>query len=153
MGTLCTPQRWEAEKMVLARKASDFRAHESGGTTRVEGWHRATSGNRYKLQIPDLRGFPVSAPDLYIASPQTLPRYDGGTINDEGATHHFHTSRNGPDGCVRICHYSSWDATKTVWSVLFIGILWLTAYEIYRATGRYISDIVDELKKVHESCG
>lgn len=153
MGTLCTSQRWAAENQVLAQNASNFGAHESGGTTRVEGWHGTGSGNRYKLQIPDLSVFPVNAPALCIVSPCTLPKYGGGTVNNVGSSHRFHTHSNSPDGCVQICHYRSWDATKTVWSVLFTGILWLTAYEVHLATGRYISDVMDELKKVHESCG
>ena len=152
MGTLCTSQRWAAERMVLAKKASSFRVYESGGTTRVEGWHTTGSRNRYKLETSDLSGFPVSPMSLWVTSPQTLPKYGGGTVNSVGSSHSFHTHSNGPNGCIAICHYRSWDATKTVWSVLFIGILWLTAYEVYRATGRYISDIMDELKKRHKSC-
>ena len=152
MGTLCTPQRWAAEKKILVQKASNFRVYESGGTTRVEGWHTTGSGNRFKLQIPDLSGFPVSPMSLWVTSPQTLPKYGGGTVNSVGSSHSFHTHSNGPNGCIQICHHRSWDASKTVWSVLFKGILWLTAYEIHEATGRHISDTMKELRKIHESC-
>ena len=150
MGTLCTSQRWAVEKKVLAQMASNFRAYEGGGTTRVEGWHTTAARNRYKLQMSDLSGFPLSSMSLYVASPHTLPKYDGGTINSVGSSHRCHTLSNGPDGCVQICHCKSWDASKTLWSVLFKGIIWLEAYEVSRASGRSISDIFDELKRLHQ---
>jgi len=74
------------------------------------------------------------------------------TINSVGSSHEFHTLSNGPDGCVQICHFKSeyWDASKTCVGVLFKGLLWLEAYDIYLKTGMSIASILINWKRRQE---
>jgi hypothetical protein len=134
---------------LLARELPQFRFYNPAADTYVGGWARTWRGyNNYELGVYLGYMYPDEVPKMYVYSPRLLPKRGGcGTINSEGISHCFHTSGNGPGGCVQICHFrpESWDPSKTVVAVLVKGLIWLDAYEEYLATGKLISQYCDEL--------
>ena len=130
--------RMAAEEQIIRREMPQFSFYDRTGRTYVQGWQGTQLGCLYcqlTLTIPS--GYPDDMPRLYVSSPRTLQRYDGGTLNEMGATHSFHTLSNGQDGCVQICHCKPelWHASRTIISVMFKGILWITAYDMHLASG------------------
>jgi hypothetical protein len=85
---------------------------------------------------------PEVCPNVYIWNPVELPRQPGGTVNEVGCTHAFHTLQNGPDGRVQLCltRPGEWDAT--VAHVLLVAklFLWCEAYCAHLQEGTPIAD-------------
>lgn len=111
--------------------------------------------NPFKVVIP----LPIRESVISLASRKTIisTGFDNDlgiieTINSVGSSHAFHTLSNGPDGCVQICHFKSefWDASKTCVGVLFKGLLWLEAYDIYLKTDMSIASILSNWKRRQE---
>jgi len=138
-------QRLAFEQAVLRREMPQVRFYNYSQDTYVEGaFAVAGDWREYVLRVDLDDGFPDSMPSLYVASPHTLFRHDGGTINDLGCSHAFHTRPNGPGGCVQICHCSAqnWGASRTLVQVLIKGVLWLSAYQAHLETGRSLSEFM-----------
>ena len=140
-------RRLALEEAILRREMSQVRIlnKQSEHGTYAEGPFTAEgSSQEYQLRAPIPWDYPDGMPSLLIVQPHTLRRCGGGTINELGATHNFHTARNGPGGCVGICHSppENWDASKTLVGVFIKGAVWLAAYQAHLATGRPICDFV-----------
>ena len=144
-------QRLEFEKKILAKYLPYFRAHLYGNDPHFVGSYKTTSGgNYYRLKLVIPKWYPNEMPWLFVVSPWRLRKHNyRGSINEEGITHCFHTMKNGPGGCVQICHFKSdnWDASQTCAAVFTKGIMWCEAYDCYLATGRSMADILDEFRR------
>ena len=113
-----------------------------------QGWYKTlTRGCQYQLRLELSPYHPHERPSLYVTFPYTLRKYDGGTINSMGASHRFHTDKNRLNGYVQICHFSSWDASKTCVGVFCKGLLWLEAYDVHLLTGMDMADILEQWKR------
>jgi len=114
-----------------------------------EGWYTTAVGsNSYKLRLELPPWYPNEMPTLCVVSPTILWKQKGGSINSEGVTHAFHTLKNGPGGCVQICHSKRerWEASMTCIGVFTRGVLWLEAYDVHLLTGKDIADILSKWK-------
>ena len=136
--------RLDLENQLLARELPQFRLYRTSYDAYVSGWQSTASRSRdYQLKLVLGSRFPDEMPQLYVVSPRTLSKYDGGgTVNAEGTSHSFHTLSNGPDGCVQICHMKPgvWNPACTCVAVLTKGIIWLEAYDAHLKTGRDLCD-------------
>lgn len=133
------------EKAVLEREIPQVRFHNCSQNTYVEGVFGVSGDWReYVLRVDLPDNYPDEMPSLYIISPHTLCRNGGGTINELGTSHAFHTKSNGPGGCVAICHCSpaNWDASRTLVQVFIKGVLWLCAYQAHLETDRDLSEFM-----------
>ena len=139
------------EKEIMKQELPQFFYYHNSGKPYLSGWQSSSVGIRnYHLKLQLSMRYPDKMPDLYITSPITLYSFTlSKTINEMGLSHAFHTSGNGPDGCVKICHFSpaNWDASKTCVGVFFKGILWIEAYEHHLSTGKTIADILNSWKR------
>jgi hypothetical protein len=138
--------RIKKEKKIMLEELPQFKLFEFGDKIYFKGRHRTTTKRlefQLKLSLP--KEYPDLAPALYIINPLTLRKFGGGTINSIGSSHSFHTLRNGPSGCIQICHAGNgnWDASKTCIGVLFKGIIWCEAYAVHLRTGIDISEIIE----------
>lgn len=136
--------RLNLERQLLARELPQFSLRTNGNGAYVTGWQGTSrSGRRYELKLVLPEYYPDEEPELFVVSPHILRKRRGGTVNDEGTSHAFHTLDNGPCGCVKICHdKDGWDASKTCVSVMMKAICWLEGYEAHLATGRDIADFM-----------
>lgn len=133
------------EEAVLRREMPQVRFYNHSEDTYVEGrFGVAGALQEYVLRVVLEDNYPDSMPSLYVVSPHTLFLRDGGTINDLGCSHAFHTRANGPGGCVAICHGSAdnWHASRTLVQVFIKGVLWLSAYQAHLETGRPLSEFM-----------
>ena len=97
--------------------------------------------NLYELKLDIGPSCMDCKPKLYVTYPKVLKGYRRHTtINKRGASHAFHTWKNGPGGIVQICHSSHWDASKCCVDVLARGMLWLELYDAYLRDGRTIAE-------------
>ena len=138
-------KRLAFEEAVLGLEMPQVRFYNYSHDTYVEGaFAVAGDWREYVLRVDLHDGYPDHMPSLYVMSPHTLYRAGGGTINELGGGHAFHTRANGPGGCVEICHCSAqnWDASRTLVQVLIKGVLWLTAYQAHLETGRPLSEFM-----------
>jgi hypothetical protein len=142
MWTESQQRRLAVEKAILEKEMPQFEFHDPTGDTYVEGDVKTSSGNEFTLRCVLGRSYPDRSVSLYVASPRSLPKYGGGTVNAEEKSHKFHTGVNGPGGCVQICHFKAecWDSTITLVAVLIKGVLWCESYCMHLKTGRPISD-------------
>lgn len=94
-----------------------------------------------RLELPP--GSPDVIPFATIWDPITLPRHDGGSINELGLTGAYHASSSGPGGRIRICHtpHDQWDASRTYVQVLVKVQLWIDAYHVHLAAGKTIHEV------------
>ena len=141
-------QRIQIEKAIMSKEMPQFKPFRNGGEHYFEGWYSTSTGNRYQLRLVLPAHYPDKQPNLYVISPRILPQYGEGTINSQPSSHQFHTSPNGPGGCVQICHFSTdtWDASCTAVGVMIRGLLWLEAYSLHLLNGKTIADILEEVK-------
>ena len=132
--------RLALEKKLLEKEMPQFQWYDMTGNTYLEGYVKTYgNGDQYKLRVVLTSRFPDEMPNLFVVSPQRLPKYGGyGTVNAEGASHKFHTLKNGPGGCVQVCHFKPafWDSSKTLVAVLIKGIFWLEGYEAHLKTDK-----------------
>ena len=140
-----------AEMKILARKMPKFRCYEPTEPTKtyVAGRIGTPDGNKFELKLVLGKKYPDEMPELYVVSPHILPKRGGGTVNDAGLSHAFHTRPKGPEGCTQICHCNStsWDPSKTVIGALIKGTIWCEAYREYMRTGKSIADFFSELER------
>ena len=129
------------ETKLLAQKMPHFQFYDLSGSTYVSGWAHTTSGMQYQLKLKLPSHYPDGQPKLYVLSPWTLRKYDGGSINSEGSSHAFHTYSN-EYGCVQICHTRDWHAGMTCLLVLEKAHLWLEAYHGHLRTGRDLAEFL-----------
>lgn len=141
--------RIRTEEAIMAKKLPQFSLFQQEDQYYFEGWYSTSTGDRFQLKLVITNHYPDEMPRLYVISPATLRKYDQGCINSEGSSHEFHTSPNGPEGCVQICHFSSdsWDASCTAVSVMIRGLLWLEAYSLHLLNGKSIADNIEETKR------
>ena len=133
------------EKALLGRVMPQVQFYNYSHDTYVEGAFGVAGNWRDFILRSDLPAdYSDGMPTLSVISPHTLFRNDGGTINELGLSHAFHTCPNGPGGCVRICHCRSqnWDASRTLVEVFTKGALWLSAYQAHLETGRSLSEFM-----------
>jgi len=125
-----------------------FKFYEPLGDTYVAGRVKTSNGREYKVKLVLGKQFPDEMPKLYVVSPRILPKYGGGTINEEGCSHSFHTRLMGPLGYVQICHYdpSLWNPSKSIFSIIVKALIWLEGYCRHLKTGKSIAYFCDELK-------
>ena len=142
MWTSSQRQRLAFERALLASKMPQFSFCDPFGDTYISGVATTNSGRWYLLKLDLPSAYPYEEPDLYITSPNKLSRYGGvGTINDVGTSHDFHVYNN-HGGCVKICHFEEWDASRTCLLVLLKGHLWLEAYHAHLRTGRVLAEFL-----------
>jgi hypothetical protein len=143
--------RLQFEKGIVQYEMPHFRLYQLGNENYFHGRQATTAlGRQYTLKLIIPPWYPDEMPSLFVVSPLTLPKYGGlGTINNEGASHKFHTQKNGPGGCVQICHFKpeTWDASQTCVGVFAKGQLWLEAYEVHLCTGLSIAEILENWKR------
>lgn len=141
--------RLATERELLARKMSHFQFYDPTHETYVAGWVRTSDGGNYQLKLVPGYRFPDEMCSLYVVSPSILWRYGGGTVNELGATHSFHTLSNGPGGCVQICHTKPdrWDSGQTIFAVLVKGHLWAEGHSRHVRTGNSIASFCDEVER------
>jgi len=135
---------------IMTRQFPDFKFYRMGDARYFKGWHiTSTQGYPYELKLVLPAWYPDEMPRLYVIFPETLGKYDRGSINSEGVSHAFHTLCNGPRGCVQICHFKpeAWDASRTCVGVFFKGVLWLEAYDVHLITEMSIAQILDQWKR------
>lgn len=139
-----------ANKVLLAAKASQFKFYNPRTDTYVGGWVTPSDGHgRYQLKVPLGPGCPDEMPLLYVVSPLILPKYGGGAVNEEQRSHAFHTWKNGPGGCVSICHNTPgrWNPKCTILGIVIKGLLWVEAYSRHLKTGMSIASFFEELRR------
>ncbi|MBT62925.1 MAG: hypothetical protein CML13_06900 [Puniceicoccaceae bacterium] len=90
------------------------------------------------LRIVCDNGFPDSKPNLSIAEPKILHRFEGCPLNLLGLSHDFHCLEANEVGEVRICHTASWDASITLLEPISKAYLWWNAYVLHLQTGKSI---------------
>ena len=110
---------------------------------------KAGSGS-YELTAEASDAYPYIEPDLLVTWPRVLWMHGGLTsINSLGTTHAYHAHYNGPDGCVKICHTSSWDPSMTCVQVLLKAVIWVEAYSIHLRMGATIAQIIDSFEEYY----
>lgn len=143
--------RLDFERRILAKHFPFMRANLYGSNPNFEGSYRTTSGGKsYRLRVAIPNWYPSHMPSLYVVSPSRLRKFGySGYINNEGASHSYHTMGTGPGGCVEICHFKSenWDASQTCAGVLSKGIMWCEAYDCHLATGLSIAEILENFRR------
>jgi hypothetical protein len=131
------------EKQLVAEELPQFEFFDIEGDTYIEGWVSIYgSSSEFKLRLV-LGNFPDDLAKLFVVSPAILPKYNSrGNVNSEGASHAFHTLKNGPGGIVQICHFKRdwWDSSKTTVAILMKAIYWLECYCAYLKTGKSLSE-------------
>ena len=125
---------------LVLRYFPQFRLHQTADPPYYQGWYNALSGRRFQFRLALPPGSPDVKPRLYVWRPTRLPKFGGGTLNDAGSLHEFHTMKNGPAGRVQICHVPNWNAAVTYVAVLGRALLWAEAYCAHLREGRPISD-------------
>lgn len=144
-------RRLAEEKAVLRTELPHFtfRGCDNGSESHVSGWERSPDYRHdYSLRLDIPKGYPEEMPQLWVAKPSPLLRYDGTPIPKY--SHGFHTrSHDSVSGMVEICHCSpsSWTPSMTVTGTLFRGILWIWCFEKHLRTGRTIEDIYGEIRR------
>lgn len=95
----------------------------------------------YLMRLYINPAFPEICPAMYVWAPVTLWRASGGTVNEVGSSHSFHTLENGPGGRVRLCHSSpaDWDASVSYVLPILRSFLWCEAYEAHLHDGNSIA--------------
>ena len=138
--------RIQVEKAIVARELPQFRFSQSENDCCFIGQHTtSTRHNCYQLKLVLGKYYPDEMPKLFVTSPPFLFNYHyTKTISSLGVSHAFHTLRNGPDGCVQICHFKqeTWDSSRTCVGALIKGILWCDAYDVHLTTGKDIAEIL-----------
>jgi hypothetical protein len=136
------------ENKILASKAPGFHFYEHTRVdkTYVAGRVKTSDGHKYELKVLLGPEFPDKVPKMYVVSPHKVPKYGGGFVNNAGLSHRFHTRGKGPDGCVEICHCSSWDSSRNIMSVLIKGAIWCEAHCRHMKSGISIAKYCDDLK-------
>jgi ubiquitin-protein ligase len=141
--------RLNIENQILSMNRFQYHLSNENGDWRYRLWHKTLTEDRYyqlELAIPE--HYPDEMPSLFVTSPIILPKYQNqGTVNNEQNSHNYHTGKNGPGGCVQICHSSSnnWDAAQTCWGVFNKGIMWLAAYDLHLINGKTVNENINEL--------
>jgi hypothetical protein len=140
--------RLAVENKILALRMPQcrFYEHKESAKTNVTGLVKTSDGCKYKLKVLLGPEFPDVMPKMYVVSPHKVPKYGGGFVNDAGLSHKFHTRGKGPDGCVEICHCSSWDPSRNIASVLLRGVVWCEGHCRHLKTDKSIADYCDELQ-------
>ena len=96
------------ERKLVAKELPQFEFHDIEGDTYIEGWVNIYGSSAEFMLRLVLGNFPDGLPKLFVVSPAKLPKYNGrGTVNSVGASHDFHTLKNGPGGIVQICHFKA----------------------------------------------
>lgn len=137
-------RRLAAEEKLMKKYMRDFHFYNRTGNTYIKG-EVQTSGrrNKYTLKLTLPSDFPYDEPYLYVASPNILWQYGHQeTVNSEGTSHAFHTTDNGSDNCIKICHTHYWDPSITCVKIILKGILWLEAYEGHLRTGKDLAEFL-----------
>jgi len=149
MWSISQRYRLATEKNVLAGKMRNFQFYNPTHDTYVAGGVHTRDGNIFQLKLVPREGFPDEMPNLYVVWPLVLRRYGGGTVNEVGISHEFHTWTNGPGGCVQICHTKPnlWDSSTTILGVLVKGQLWLEGYSQHLRTGISIDSFLEKLRR------
>jgi len=143
--------RLQFEKSIMQNEMPQFLLCQTGNENYFYGCQTTTTlGLLHILKLTIPTWYPDEMPSLFVVCPLILPKYDSrGTINNEGASHKFHTQENGPGGCVQICHFKPdyWDASQTCVGVFLKGALWLEAYDVHLCTGQGIAEILENWKR------
>ena len=142
--------RLRIEKKIVRAELPQFKFVQLGSTPCFEGSYTSTTTeNAFTLRVELPDHYPDQMPKLFITSPITLRKSDGGRINDMGASHDYHTLGTGLGGCIEICHFNeaSWDASRTCVAVLIKGILWIEAYCLSLINGMTIANIIENLQR------
>ena len=142
-------RRLAFEESVIAQKLGHFTFHDKTGETYVAGWERPRNGlNSYRLRLPIPADCPNTLPCLFVTAPCPLKRYGGhGTISE--GSHSDHVLSVNAQGHVKICHtrVSEWHSGRSLFGVLFRGLIWLDCYEEYLRTGRSIGSLIQKMGK------
>jgi len=148
--TLSWQRRLEIERQIVKKELPQFRLFTSNGSARFTGRQKSTDGlSDYELELRISSHYPDERPRLFVTYPKYLSKHMYlGTINELGVSHDFHSLTSNPNDCVEICHFNSesWDASKTVVSILVKGIIWISAYQEHFFTGKTIAKIINEWK-------
>ena len=132
--------RLSLEEKLLGKKLPQFQFHDRRGNTYVSGWESSPNHRqRYSLLVPIPRSFPDEPLRLFVTAPIPLWKF-GGREELSGTSHDFHTLGCNEMGFLEICHCppGTWDASKTCFSVLFKGTIWISLYEEHLRTGQTI---------------
>jgi len=141
-------ERLILENQILASDGlSQFQIFRSNleDSYELNGVHRSSVGNPYKIWSPISYNYPHARPHVYVREPNPLPGYNNGeSINEFGVSHKMHTLSNGPNGEVQICHWRDgrWHSGITLNKVMIKIVLWLEAYEQFRTSGTPIDELV-----------
>ncbi|XP_031566092.1 uncharacterized protein LOC116301208 [Actinia tenebrosa] len=113
--------------------------------TSVEVKMTTSNDHHYTLRTYLPGDYPNSCPELTVASPQTLKRYDGSLLNGSASSmDHTYGTKN---GLVKICHFrpQKWTDEFTLYQVFMKGLLWLEAYESHLRTGKSLATYLREM--------
>lgn len=137
-----------AQTKAIQREYPDWNFYwPHGGEAYFEGSVSAGDyGQQFLLRLYVAPETPEVIPSLYVWAPFELPRVGGGTINEVGCSHAFHTLQNAPCGRVQICHGSAgdWDASMAYVIPVLKGTLWCEAYLAHLETGNDIANYFSE---------
>jgi hypothetical protein len=129
------------EKQILEKFFPNFRwiNPTDPENTRVEGNLKANTKMFYKIRIYVPPDYPNSMPDLVVVTPIT--GYKGRDINNPSRKMHINSPR---EGYINICYMPStdWVPSKTLYSVVIKGRLWLEALEFHKETGEPIDRLL-----------
>lgn len=113
--------------------------------TSVEVKMTTSNDHHYTLRIYLPSDYPNSCPELTVASPQILRRFNGNVLNGSATSaDHTYGTKN---GFVKICHFipGNWTAEFTMYQVFMKGLLWLEAYESHLRTGKSLATYLREM--------
>jgi hypothetical protein len=130
--------RLACEENLLESKLPQFQFHDRRGNTYISGWE-SSPNHRYCLMVPIPWNFPHEQLRLFVIHPIPLWKF-GGREELSGTSHDFHTLGCNEKGFLEICHCppGTWDSSKTFFSVLFKGTIWISLYEEHLRTGQTI---------------
>jgi len=125
-------KRLQIERQALAKYFPRFQWLDPANcnNTKFEGYLRANTKMFYKIRIYIPPDYPNEKPDLVVMDP--LTGYEGRDLKTVSREMHTLSPR---DGYIRICYTSDWIPSKTLYSVVIKGRLWLEALETHKQTG------------------
>jgi hypothetical protein len=141
--------RLACEEKLLQQQLPRFSFYDYSGSTYIMGWESPpNTWDQYCLRLPIAANFPFEEPELLVTHPSPLYTLSGTEVVQSGS-HDFHTRGCNEQGHLKICHCppGTWDASKTCFSVLFKGILWVHAYERHLRTGQTIEEGYQEYER------
>jgi hypothetical protein len=129
------------EKQILGKFFPNFQwiNPSNSENTKVEGNLKANTQMFYKIRIYVPHDFPNSKPDLVAMTPIT--GYMGRDLKEVSREMHTLSPR---DGFINICYIrsSDWVPSKTLYSIVIKGRLWLEALEFHKQTGEPIDQLL-----------